>query len=94
MSYGEGEGYDMPGPSFLSRPEHPPGLCITLTQRELEKLDLEEPENTGDVIHMNVMARVKRITKDNGSCTVECQITDVMVLENESTEGDAEDDGD
>jgi hypothetical protein len=85
MSYGEGEGYDMPGPSLLSKPDHPLGLCITLTKRELEKLDLEEPSEVGDMIHLVCMGRVKSINKTGDSCRIELQLTD-MSIENESTE--------
>ncbi len=89
MSYGPGEAYNgspYDRPSLLSPPSHPMGLCVTLTEREMEMLNLEHPSDIGDTIHLNVMAKVKRITKSDESCTVECQITDMMVAENETDE--------
>ena len=94
MAYEDGEGMAETGPSLLSKPEHPYGLCFSLTERELKKLDLDAPDDIGDVIHLNLMARVKRINKSEGGiCNVECVITDAMVLENETEEGDDEEAG-
>ena len=91
MAYEDGEGMAETGPSLLSKPEHPYGLCITLTQREMKKLDLDAPDDIGDLLHLAVMARVKRINKSEGGMfSVECQITDAMVLENETEEGEEE----
>jgi hypothetical protein len=93
MSYDDADGYDM-GPSLLSKPQHPPGLCITLTEREMQMLDLDSPDDVGDLVHLNVMARVTNIVKSDRGCTVSAQITDIMVLENESEEDGEEDDED
>lgn len=91
MAYDDGEGMAETGPSLLSKPEHPYGLCFTLTERELKRLDLDAPDDVGDVVHLNVMARVKSVNKsENGMCTVNCVITDAMVLENETEEGETE----
>jgi hypothetical protein len=92
MSYDDADGYDM-GPSLLSKPSHPPGLCITLTEREMQMLDLDSPDDVGDLVHLNCIARVTRIEKTDSGCMVSAQITDVMVLENESEEdGEEEED--
>lgn len=87
MAYDDGEGMAETGPSLLSKPEHPYGLCFTLTERELKRLDLDEPDAPGDIVHLNVMARVKSVSKsENGMCTVNCVIEAAMVLENENME--------
>lgn len=91
MAYGDGEGMAETGPSLLSKPEHPYGLCITLSEREMKRLDLDAPDDVGDSIHLNCIAKVTRLTKgENGTCTVTAQITDMMVLENETEEGETE----
>ena len=70
-------------------PDVPYGLCISLTENELEKLDLEEECDVGDMIHLFCMARVtsvsKNATSDGCRCRVELSITD-MAVENEDDE--------
>ena len=91
MAYEDGEGMAETGPSLLSKPEHPYGLCITLTERELKKLDLDAPDDVGDLLHLNVMCRVTSLSKsEGGTCTVRAQITDALVMENETEEGEEE----
>lgn len=70
-------------------PIYPYGLCICLTQDELEKLDLDSDCNVGDTIHLMAMAKVTSISKNETSegenCRIELQITD-LGLEDEDEE--------
>ena len=76
-------------PAISDMPNVPPGLCIALTEVELEKLDLEEDCEVGDMIHISGFARVTSISKnetDSGCrCRIELAITDLAV-EDENTE--------
>ena len=80
-------------PPISAMPDVPYGLCISLTQVELEKLDLEEDMDVGDMIHLFAMAKVtsvsKRDTADGCDCRVELSIVSLAV-EDESTETAAE----
>lgn len=80
-------------PAISAMPDVPYGLCISLTEVELEKLDLEDDCEVGDIIHLFAMAKVtsvsKRDTGDGCDCRVELSITDLAV-EDESTETAAE----
>lgn len=84
---------DMYPPSIGDMPDVPPGLCIALTEVELEKLNLTDDAEVGDMIHISGMARVTSISKhetDNGCrCRVELSITDLAV-EDEETEATVE----
>ena len=68
---------------------YPYGLCICLTQDELDKLDLDPNCEVGDMIHLNALAKVtsvsKRETEDGNDCRVELQII-YMAVEDEETE--------
>jgi hypothetical protein len=81
-------------PAISEMPDVPPGLCIALTEAELEKLDIEldDDVSVGDVVHLSGLARVTAISKQetgNGCrCRLELAFTDLSV-ENEETE-DAE----
>ena len=80
-------------PAIGDMPDVPSGLCICLTEVELEKLNLDDDCEVGDMIHISGMARVTSISKnetDNGChCRVELAITDLAV-EDESTEATEE----
>lgn len=73
----------------------PYGLCICLTEAELEKLDLDADAEVGDMLHGMFMARVTSVSKnDSGNgpkCRIEMGIFAMSVLENESTEMPGED---
>ena len=73
-------------------PDYPPGLSICLTQDELEKLDLEDDCEVGDMIHMHCIARVTSVSKNeiNGEqkCRVELQIIAIACDEEEDDEND------
>jgi hypothetical protein len=51
-------------------PDVPPGLCLCLTNDELDKLDLDDDCEVGDTIHLVAFARVTSVSKQdtgNGS---------------------------
>ena len=90
--------YDAPASPF-ELPDVPYGLCITLTDRELEKLDLDDDCDVGDLVHLFAMGKVTSVSKNDGpmgcSCRVEISLIALRV-EDESTEeepdGEDEDD--
>jgi hypothetical protein len=67
-------------PMFLQN-KYPYGLCISLCQDELEKLDVDHGDwEVGDMFHLHAFAKVTSIsqsdTEDGGkNCRVELQIT-------------------
>jgi hypothetical protein len=84
---------DMMPPSIMERmdgmPDIPPGLCLCLTERELEKLDLDDDCEVGDTIHLFALCRVtsksKRDTGSGAECRIELAI-DEMEVEDEDLE--------
>lgn len=72
--------YPMP-----EKPDYPYGLRICLTEKELKKLDIEAPQNIGEVIDLRAFAVVTSIScyKTEGSgddcCRVELQIQKLAV---------------
>lgn len=66
-------------------PEYPYGLCIALTEAELEKLGLDDSCDIGDTIHFIAMARVTGVSKREDGCRIELQI-EQMDAENEDEE--------
>lgn len=82
----EGEDYSSP-----SLPMYPPGLSICLYQEQLDKLDLDDDVEPGDMVHLFCMAKVtsvsKRDTADGPDCRVELQITHIA-CENEDEENE------
>ncbi len=71
---------------------YPYGLCISLDDDQLKKLDLEKPE-TGDMIHLFAMARVTSVSERemaDGSkcCHVELQITHLGLEDEDQEYGD------
>jgi len=86
-------------PTALMQPDYPYGLCICLTQDELDKLGLDSDCCVGDMVHLFAMASVTSVSKrDNGAgpeCRIELQITHLEVEdedeeneENEEAEGE------
>lgn len=79
----------MPLPAAAA--DYPYGLCLSLTEDELEKLDLDDDVEAGDTLHFMALATVKSVSKNdyNGekSCRIELQITR-MAVENEDDEAD------
>lgn len=80
-------------PAISDMPDIPYGLCIALTETELEKLGVEDDCEVGDMLHISGMVRVTSISKnetDNGCrCRVECGFV-LMAVEDESTEATSE----
>ena len=77
-------------------PVYPYGLCISLCKEEIDKLDLEDDVEVGDMIHMHSLAKVtsvsKRDTVSGTDMRVELQII-AIACENEDEENEeAEDD--
>jgi hypothetical protein len=78
---------------------YPYGLCVALTEEELEKLGIgDELPNRGDMIHIIAMAKVTAVSENENEMTdgskkvrrrVELQITHIA-LEDEDDEGEEE----
>ena len=78
----------------VSVPVYPYGLCINLTEEELDKLDLDGGCSVGDMIHLCAIAKVTSCSESetetaDGSkkkrCRIELQITH-LATENEDDE--------
>jgi len=75
-----------------SRPDFPYGLRISLTEKELDKLELD-PEDAvvGGTIHGHFMGRITsvNVTKENDRtcCRIEVQIED-LAIESEDDENE------
>lgn len=74
--------------------EYPYGLSISLTERELERLDLCDEVEVGDFLHGAFMAKVTSVSSHSHEggkgLRVELQIV-AMAIEDESTEVEDED---
>jgi hypothetical protein len=63
-------------------PNYPYGLCISLCQDELDKLNINKEDlNIGDILHLHCLAKVTSMScSDNeggSTCRVELQITNI-----------------
>lgn len=71
------------------QPRYPWGLCLRLTEKELEKLGLDDDCDVGDYIDIRAFACVTSVSKTDGPegprCSVELQV-EKMAVENELTE--------
>jgi hypothetical protein len=79
-----------------TKPIYPWGLCLRLTEKELQKLDLSDDVDIGDMVHIFAMAKVTSVSMNaseggENRCCVELQITH-MSLEDEDHENEEEDD--
>lgn len=76
------------------QPMYPYGLCIRLTSEELQKLDLEDNCNVGDMLHMHALCEVtsvsKNQTQDGTKCCVELQITHIACESEDEENEEAE----
>jgi hypothetical protein len=80
---------------FAHMPDVPPGLCICLTETELQKLELDSDCDVGDYLHGRFMARVTSVNKSESGGGARCRIELSLIamnLENESTEDPDDDD--
>lgn len=89
--------YDAVVPSMIEKQEYPWGLQLTLTHKELEKMDLDPADAViGGMIHLHAMARITSVSMDQGtngkSCCIRLQIED-MCVESEDEENEEEDAG-
>ena len=75
------------------KPDFPYGLRITLTDKELDKLDLDHADaEVGGLVHMFAMARITSVSENemNGGekcCRVELQI-ESLGIESEDAENE------
>ncbi len=73
---------------------YPYGLCICLTQDELDKLDLEGDVEAGDTVHLHALAKVtsvnKRDTTSGLETRVELQITHLAAEDEDEENEEAE----
>lgn len=89
---------DMPCPIPIAakdRPRFPYGLRISLTQDELNKLELEAADCfVGGMVHLHAMARITSVSEDQmedgKKCRVELQI-EALCIESEDRENEEED---
>lgn len=71
--------------------QYPYGLCLALSEDELQKLEVEDGElEVGDLLDLRALAKVTSVSKSDvegggARCRIELQITH-MALENETTE--------
>lgn len=86
----------MPG---MPRPRFPYGLRISITDKELEKMDLDHDDAVvGGMIHIHALARITSVSEndtDQGKCCrIEAQIEDMCVEseDEENEEQEAEED--
>lgn len=72
-------------------PIYPYGLCLRLTEKELEKLNLDGRPSVGDMIHVFGLAKVTSVSQDASESgerrSVELQITQ-MAVESEDAENE------
>ena len=77
-------------PAAYTKPQYPWGLCITLNESSLDKLDLENMPEPGELIHGQFMAKVvacrQSATDEKSSRSIELQIV-ALALEDEDEEG-------
>jgi hypothetical protein len=73
------------------KPDYPYGLRITLTDKELAKLDLDHKDaEVGGTVHLFAMARITSVSENNTGngdkcCRIELQIED-LGIESEDAE--------
>ncbi len=91
---GLGKTYDraMPSTSLMDEPHY--GICLRLTDHELDKLSLStEGVEKNDLLHIMLMCRVRMFSDGPEGRCVELEAIGGRI-ENESAEDAADDDGD
>lgn len=87
MELSDEEKIDMTMPIAMpDRPSYPPGLRISLTDRDLARLDLEDMPRKGDTLELEVLAVVTAVHDGEGGCYVELQIQQIET-ESDDDEG-------
>jgi hypothetical protein len=80
-------------------PVYPYGLCISLTQDDLDKLDLDPDCEVGDIVHLMAMAKVTSRSenemetadgKKEKCCRIELQITHLSVEDEDDEDPQAQ----
>ncbi len=95
MELDDEEKIDAPMPIPTEKPDYPWGLRISLTQAELDKLNLDPDDAVvGGIFHLFGMARITYVSQsedENGSCCrIEAQIESLGV-ESEDEENETMD---
>ncbi len=89
MEMSDDEKLDTIMPMPMDRPDYPCGLRISLTEKDLGKLGLNQDCDIGDMVDIRAFAIVTSMNKydgpDGACCRVELQIQK-MAVENEMTE--------
>lgn len=68
--------------------EYPPGMCISLDETSLKKLNLDKTPEKGDLLHFFAMARVEEVHDGRFGTHIALQITH-LALESEDAENEA-----
>ena len=92
MEYGDDDKIDHAIAFPAVKPDFPPNLRISLTEKEFEKLELDPSEAEKDgIVHGHFMGRVTEVAHRDGqggkSCCVEIQIED-LEIESEDEENE------
>jgi hypothetical protein len=82
-------------PMPCEKPDYPYGLRISLSEKELEKLQLDcEEAVAGGIFHGHFMARITSVSKEERdgkkTCRIEAQIED-LAIESEDMENEEQD---
>ena len=80
------EKLDAAMPIPMPMPEYPAGCRICLCDAELDKLDVDEMPDKGDLIDMRIFARVMSVTDGVTGRRLELQIEEIFNFEDENTE--------
>lgn len=81
-------------PSISDMPDVPYGLCICLTEVELDKLNLDDDCEVGDLVHLFAMAKVTSVSKTDTGNGAKCRIElSIVALEIEDEDDEAPDGG-
>lgn len=79
-----------PLPALAETSRYPYGLCIHLTEHEIEKLGLDHKDcSVGDMLHLHCMATVTACSESQAGCRIELQITHISA-EDEDEENEEE----
>lgn len=82
-------------PMPCERADYPYGLRLSLTEKELEKLNLDDDEaEAGGLIHGHFMGRITSVSREDRegkkSCRVEIQIEDLSIEAESEEDKEAE----